>query len=181
MVTIRVKVNTFVLSHHEEASAVVTARTEQVFAFVDDHAQFSSHMSKSSWMMAGSRMEIELDPDRGQTVGSRIRLSGRLFGIPLSVAEVVTERTPPHRKVWATIDSPKLLVIGHYRMGFEIKPQLHGSLLRVFIDYALPDTLIARWLGRLLGSYYARWCTQRMVTDTVRHFLSVAPPVSSAA
>lgn len=108
------------LPYHEEASAVVTARAEQVFAFVDDHAQFSSHMSQSSWMMAGSHMEIALDPDHGQTVGSRIRLSGRLFGIPLSVAEVVTERTPPHRKVWATTASPRLLVIGHYRMGFEI-------------------------------------------------------------
>ena len=57
-------------------------------------------------MMGGGRMQIELDAGRGQTVGSRIRLSGRVFGLTLSVEEIVTERVPPQRKVWETIGSP---------------------------------------------------------------------------
>ncbi len=63
-----------------------------------------------------------------------------------------------------------LLVIGHYRMGFELLPQRNGSMLRVFIEYALPERVPARWLGRLFGLYYARWCTQQMVNDAVKHF-----------
>src|SRR6185503_6430544 len=107
----------------------------------------------------------EFDEGRGQRLGSRIRLAGRVFGIELSVEEVVTERDPPLRKVWETIGTPRLLVIGHYRMGFELVAQGTGSTLRVFIYYALPERAPARWLGRLLGRRYARWCTQRMVDD----------------
>jgi hypothetical protein len=53
---------------------LIPAPPEQVFAFVDDHSRFSSHMSQSSWMMGGGRMSIELDEAKGQAVGSHIRL-----------------------------------------------------------------------------------------------------------
>ena len=118
-------------------------------------------------------METELDEGQGQRVGSRIRLAGRVFGARLSVEEIVTERNPPHRKVWETTGAPKLLVIGPYRMGFEVSPQGNGSMLRVFIEYALPERAPSRWLGRLFGRYYARWCTQRMVDDAVKHFATI--------
>ncbi|MDP2604541.1 MAG: SRPBCC family protein [Deltaproteobacteria bacterium] len=164
-----------ILSNHYETNAFVAAPADSVLAYADDPARLSSHMSESSWMMGGGRMQTELDAGRGQTVGLRIRLSGRVFGIELSVEEIVTERIPPKRKVWETIGSSRLLVIGHYRMGFEITSQENGSLLRVFIDYALPEDLPARWLGFLLGRYYARWCTQQMVRDTAKHFASFDP------
>ena len=123
-------------------------------------------------MMGGGWMQAELDAARGQTVGSRIRLRGRVFGLELSVEEIVTERVKPQHKVWETTGSPKLLVIGHYRMGFEITSQENGSLMRVYIDYALPEDAPARRLGFLLERYYARWCTQQMVRDTAKHFAS---------
>ena len=119
-------------------------------------------------------METELDEGRGRKVGSRIRLSGRVFGVELSVEETVTERDPPRRKIWKTTGTPKLLVIGHYRMGFELSPQGNGSMLRVFIDYVLPDRGLTRWVGRLFGRYYARWCTQQMVDDAVEHFKALS-------
>ena len=157
-------------SDHFEASAFIAAPPHIVFAYADDPQRLSSHMSESSWMMGGGRMAIEFDAGGGQTVGSRISLSGRVFGVNLSLDEVVIERVPPERKAWQTIGSPSLLVIGHYRMGFEIVPIENGSLLHVYIDYALPDGLSARWLGWLFGRFYARWCTQRMVRDTAERF-----------
>ncbi len=99
-----------------------------------------------------------------------IRMTGRAFGIRLSLDEVVTERDVPRRKVWETAGQPRLLVIGQYRMGFEITPQGSVSRLCVFIDYALPDSAPQRWLGRLFGRYFARWCTQRMASDAVSRF-----------
>ena len=164
------------LTHRDETSAVVPASVERVFAHVDDHQQLSSHMSESSWMMGGGRMQVEFDEGRGRKVGSRIRLAGRILGVGLSVEEIVTERNPPQRKVWETMGSPKLLVIGDYRMGFELTPRGKDSLLRVFIQYALPPTAPARWLGRLFGGYYAKWCTRRMVDDAVNHFASAGVP-----
>ena len=115
-------------------------------------------------------MKTTLDAGRGQKVGSHIRVSGRVFGLELSLDEVVTERDPPNRKAWETVGSPRLLVIGPYRMGFEITRRESSSLLRVFIDYALPSASPERFLGRLFGGYYAHWCTQSMVNDAVRHF-----------
>jgi AhpD family alkylhydroperoxidase len=164
-----------------ECSGVVLAPPERVFPHLDDHARLSSHMSESSWMMGGGRMQIELDADHGRKAGSRIRLAGRVLGIRLSVEEVVTERNPPRRKVWETTGVPKLLVIGRYRMGFELSPSGNDSVLRVFIEYALPAKAPARWLGRLLGGCYARWCARRMVEDAVKRFISPAPDAGAMA
>jgi len=163
-------------SRHAESSALVSASPERVFALIDDHERLSSHMSRSSWRMGGGRMETVLDEHPGQGVGSHIRVRGRVFGLELSVDEVVMEREPPTRKVWETVGAPRLVVIGPYRMGFEVTPREGGSLLRVFIEYALPSGWLERWLGRMFGGYYARWCTRSMVIDAVRRFASSAKP-----
>jgi hypothetical protein len=158
--------------YHDETSAMVAGPPEEVFAHMDDHARLTSHMSESSWMMGRGSMQVELDAARGQKIGSWIRLSGKILGVTLAVEEIVTERTPPRRKAWETTGVPRLLVIGRYRMGFEIAPREAGSHVTVFIDYALPEGALTRWLGYFLGGYYARWCTQQMVGDAVRQFTS---------
>ena len=119
-------------------------------------------------------MRVELDDGLGKKVGSRILLAGRAFGMELSVEETVTERDPPRRKVWETTAFPKLLVIGQYRMGFQLLPVLDHTNLRVFIEYALPAKAPARWLGLLFAGSYARWCTRQMANDAVKHFESSA-------
>ena len=44
-------------------------------------------------MMAGSRMTLDFDPKLGREAGSKITLRGNVLGIPLTVDEVVIERT----------------------------------------------------------------------------------------
>ena len=158
------------LPFHLESNVELNAPANAVFSLLDDHSRLSAHMSKSSWMMMGSHMAIEFDAAQGRAVGAIIRLRGRVLGIPLSVEEIVTERSPPSRKVWSTTGRPRLLVIGPYRMGYEITPKAQSSQLRVFIDYALPDGPVSYWLGRLFGNFYARWCTWSMADGTVMHF-----------
>ncbi|MDO8560081.1 MAG: SRPBCC family protein [bacterium] len=155
---------------HYELALPVAAQPPAVFAFADDHASFSSHMNKPSWMMGGGRMEVVLDEGRGQRVGSHIRLQGRVFGLPLSLDEVVTRHEPPRVKTWETVGTPQLLVVGNYRMGIEIAPQGSGSTLRVFIDYDLPAK--NAWLGRLFGGMYAQWCVRQMSNDVRDHFIT---------
>lgn len=158
------------LSHHDQTIAEVSATADHVFALIDNHKQLSAHMSKPSWRMGGGRMDTVLDDGAGQRVGSHIRMTARVFGLRLAVDEVVTERQPPVRKVWETVGTPRLVVIGAYRMGFEIASRGNRSLLRVFIDYAWPAAWPGRWLGRMFAGYYARWCTKSMVNDAVRQF-----------
>ena len=156
---------------HLESTAFIDASPQDVFAFIDDHARFSSHMSESSWMMGGGRMSVEVDEAKGQAVGSHIRLSGRVFGVPLYLDEVVARREPPTDKVWETVGSPQLLAIGAYSMGAQITPERGGSRLRVFIDYQLPDGPVTRWLGWLFGRLYARWCVEQMLTGVVKQLV----------
>ena len=158
------------LSLHYEAHGRVAAPAAEVFAHLDDHKRLGSHMSKSSWQMGGGSMQFELDDKQGQAIGSRIRLSGRILGTSLSVDEVVTEREPPARKVWETTGTPNLMVIGPYRLGFEVRPDADRSTVRIFIDYSLPQTGSARVLGRLFGGWYAKWCVRQMLDDVTAHF-----------
>lgn len=166
---------------HFEDCSVINARAEDVFAYMDDYSHLSSHMNKSSWMMGGGRMDTSFDDWNGQRVGSHIRMSGRAFGIKLFLKEVVTRREPPLIKIWETVGDVRLLIIGHYRMGIEVKPQEGVSSLRVYIDYDLP--LTNAWLGRLFSAIYAKWCVQQMIKGTRYHFAykHVIPGVGEVA
>jgi hypothetical protein len=155
---------------HRERTQFVAATPSQVFAFVDDHSRLSSHMEKSSWMTGGGRMSIETDDAKGQAVGSHIRLKGRVLGLSVFLDEIVVLRDPPSRKVWETVGEPRLLVIGPYRMGFDIRASQGGSELRVFIDYDLPRGLVTRWLGRIFGGWYAGWCVDQMLAGPCKVF-----------
>ena len=153
---------------HWDDGAVIAAPVDAVFAFLDDHARLAAHMSRSSWMMGGGRMELSVDAGGGQVVGSHIRLDGTVLGVRLALDEVVTRREPPVEKVWETVGAPRLLVVGPYIMGFRLAPRDGATDLRLFIDYDLPET--NQWLGQLFGGVYARWCVGEMLTAVRRHF-----------
>ena len=155
---------------HDESSGPAHAPVEQVFAFLDDPKALAAHMGESSMLMMGTRMAIDVDADGGRVIGSKVRMHGSVMGIRLSLEEVITERQVPGMKVWETIGTPKLLVVAHYRMGFELTRQGNSSQVRVFIDYRLPINAPGSWLGHWLGAVYARWCTQQMVSGAARHF-----------
>ncbi|KKR17409.1 MAG: hypothetical protein UT45_C0001G0084 [Candidatus Daviesbacteria bacterium GW2011_GWA2_39_33] len=155
---------------HFEKSANIKASPQEIFEYADNHANFSAHMSKSSWMMAGGKMETQVDEGKGQKVGSHIRLKGKILGINLYLDEFVTVHEHPFRKAWQTVGDLSLLVIGHYKMGLEINPENNESKFKVYIDYELPGSFRTRWLGYLFGRIYAKWCVNQMLQDTYKHF-----------
>ena len=157
-------------AHHMEASVLVNSRPETLFSFLDDQRNLSSHMEKSSWMMAGSKMQIELDQKEGKEVDSEIVLHGSIMGVPLYVREFITKREPPSRKIWETRGEQKLIVLDQYKMGFEIRPVGEASKLTVFIDYSLPKKGLSGVLGKAFGKTYARWCTNQMLKGATDHF-----------
>ena len=157
-------------SKHYEENTIIKSDAESIFAYADVHTNFSSHMNKSSWMMGGGKMETKVDEGKGQKVGSHIRMSGNVFGINLSLDEVVTEHTPPYRKVWETVGKINLLVIDHYLLGFKIEPEKNNSKLTVFISYNLPHSAKTHWLGVLFGEMYAKWCVGQMIQGVKEHF-----------
>lgn len=156
-------------ARHHETTTTLRASAEAAFEYLDDFRNLSAHMERPSAMMLGSRMEISTDGGGGRSVGSRVRMSGRVLGMRLSLEEVVVEREPPVRKTWETVES-RLVVIGQYRLGFELKPQSDECLLRVFIDYDLPRGAFARLAAAPFAGSYARWCTERMAHDARERF-----------
>jgi len=158
------------LPHHFEQTIMLVARAEAVFERLDDFERLGAHMMRSNWMMAGSRMRYDFDRARGRKLGACVRLSGSILGLKLQIEEQVVEYAPPLRKVWQTIGAPRMLIIDAYRMGFVLTPSGAGSLLQVFIDYALPEAGGRRLLSLLLGAVYARWCVKLMISDAARAF-----------
>lgn len=157
-------------SQQAEAIVEIKASADTLFQYLDDQASLGAHMEKPSMMMMGGKMSYEFDENRGRAIGSVIKMGGDVLGMKLSVEEVITERTPSLRKAWETRGDPDLLVIGAYRMGFEIAPAEQRSRLRVFIGYDYPRSLTGRVLGALFGGVYARWCVNRMAKDALAHF-----------
>lgn len=164
---------TLAAPHRYSASQRIAASPEALFARLDDQTRLGEHMTKPSAMMGGGGMTFEFDAGRGMAVGSRIRMGGSAFGLTMLVEEEVAEREPPCRKVWRTIGTPQLLIIGSYAMGFDIAPASGGSDLAVWIEYELPNGWFGRLLGWLFASFYARWCVGRMVSDAVDTFSGV--------
>ena len=155
-------------SRHAEATGDVAATPAAVFEYLDRPERLSAHMQRSSWQLAGATMAIETDTGRGQQVGSRISLSGRMLGLRLFVEAEVKRRQVPLLKVWETIGEPRLLVLGCYRMSVSVSPRGSRSHVTIAIDYAIPEKPPTRWLGMLLGAMYARWCVTQMIRDLVR-------------
>lgn len=154
---------------HYEENAFIPASVQETFSYIDDHSRFSSHMTKSSWMMAGGKMDTQVDEGKGQKIGSHIRMAGKVFGINLFLDEVIVKYQPPFRKIWETVGDPKLLVIGNYQMGIEVSSKEKGSEIKIFIDYDLPSGN-TRVLGYLFGGIYAKWCVRRMLGGVREHF-----------
>lgn len=154
---------------HAEVHVEVDANAATLFDYLDDPRRLGSHMERGSWKTGGAKMWCELDAGEGRAVGSQIKLGGRVAGLALSLIEVVTERDRPVHKVWETTVAPRLLVVGAYRMGFDIRPFQGGSELRMFIDYA-PGPVKPPSLGAWLARRYAQWCLRQMSVDAADHF-----------
>lgn len=156
--------------HRERSARVGGARAEAVFKVLDDPLLLGQHMNRRSPMMAGGTMRTETDEQRGQQVGSVIRMSGRFLGLALWLEEAVIERLPPWRKVWETRGQPRLLVIGHYRMGFELGAEPADTHVRIWIDYSLPSGGWLRGPARWLAPVYADWCLREMLRAVTHNF-----------
>lgn len=153
------------LTRHEEATCEVSAPPAVVFEHIDHPERLSAHMARKSWQMGGATMSIQTDAEAGRAPGSHVWLRGQMLGIQLEVECVVVKRVPPAFKEWETVGTPRLLVIGPYRMSVRIVPRNGGSTVTIAIDYAMPNRPWERFIAIALAPMYARWCVQQMARD----------------
>lgn len=152
---------------HYEDSVFIPAPAQEVFSYVDDHSNYYSHVIKFS-RIVGGRMDLQMDEGHGQSVGSHIRLSGKVLGKPLSLEEAITKGEPPHINTWETVGIPKFLIVGQYQYNVQIEPQRNGSMLRVSFYSDPPKE--SGWLRRWFSRVYTKLCGREMVEVTRGYF-----------
>ena len=153
---------------HVERSVQVRAAAESVFTLLDSHENISAHMNRPTWAMLGGTMTSSVDELAGKEVGSVIEIEGQVLGISISLAEKIVQRVPPRCKSWETIGTPRLIVMGGYRLGFEIQGAGEGCRVTVSISYELPHSQPEKVLGFLFGPAYARWCVSRIIEAAMK-------------
>lgn len=157
---------------HYEESIFIPAPVQAVFDYADNHANYYSHVIKFA-RIAGGRMDLQMDERNGQSVGSHIRLSGKVLGKSLSLEEVVTRREPPHTKTWETVGIPNFLIVGQYQYNVQIEPQANGSRLSVSFDFSPPQA--SGWLRLWFSRVYSRLCAREMVKVARDYFYAASP------
>ena len=145
---------------------LIHAPVERVFPFMDDLSKTGMHMSESSMMMAGSKLKLEhfSGPEKG--VGAAYRWSGKMLGFELDFTVVVTKWIENFEKVWETIGTPKLIILGWYLMRLKTEPVTEGTLASLEIQYTRPDGFFYKFLSILFARWYAEWCLARMMSDS---------------
>jgi hypothetical protein len=155
---------------HYEAQTTVNAPPVLVFEYLDDFEQLGAHMTRSSWMMAGSKMTYEFDDGRGRRLGSHVRLVGSLLGLKLEIDEQVIDRVPARSKAWETVGNPRMLILAQYRMSFSLQALPGSCRVTARIDYSLPRKGFSRFLGLVAAGAYARWCVRNVLDQAAAHF-----------
>ena len=117
-------------------------------------------------MMMGGKMEMERLPGPEKGVGAGFRWTGRVLGFSLDFTETVTLWKENEKKVWETIGSPKLIILGWYRMRLVTEARGNGTRASLQIEYAPPEGFFYKLLSKALAGWYADWCLSRMLGDT---------------
>lgn len=144
----------------------IRAPVEKVFAFMDDLAKTGMHMSERSMMMMGSKLKLEhtSGPEKGE--GAVFRWSGKVAGLPVDFTEAVFRWKENEEKIWETVGSPQMIILGWYRMRLSTKPGGEGTSVSLEIEYAPPKGFFYRLLYLGLAGWYANWCLSKMLGDT---------------
>jgi hypothetical protein len=151
-----------------EREILILAPVEKVFAFMDDLTQTGMHMSERSMMMMGSKLELERLPGPEKGVGATFRWSGKVLGLPVDFTETVTYWKENEGKVWETVGSPLMIILGWYRIRLITKPNGEGTSVSLEIEYEPPKGFFYTLLSAVFSRWYAVWCLSKMLGDTKR-------------
>ena len=144
----------------------IHATPEKVFAQMDDFSKTGMHMSESSMMMMGSKLNLEQLSPNATGVGASYRWYGKMMGMIMDFSEKVTTWQPPKLKEWETTGEAKIIIMSWYRMWYEITPAENGTIAKLSISYLSPRQWYFKLLSFLFANWYCNWCLNNMLNDT---------------
>jgi len=118
---------------------LIHSTLEKVFAQLDDINKTGIHLSESSMIMMGMKIDF---------------------------TETVTKWQPPRPKEWETVGEAKLIIMSWYRMWFEISPAENLTIAKLSISYLPPKQWFYKILSFFFAQWYCNWCLHNILIDT---------------
>ena len=160
----------------------IKAKPEEVFAFMDDIRNVGWHMEGGrSMALFGGKLTLDTFSEQDRGVGATYRWRGKVMGLTIDFAEVVTKWVRNREKVWRTLDGAKIIIMSGYEMRFNLTPTDDGTLVTFEIEYEPPRSWLGRIVGKILARRYSKWCLRRAVGDAKRILELSRPPVIQAS
>ena len=141
------------------------ATPEQVFKCIDDLGVTGMHMTQSSMMMMGSKLNVGFLTENHIGLGTKYKWTGKMMGMPMDFTVEVTKWISPKEKIWETIGGTKLIIYSWFRMQLIILPTLNGCKVELSISYEKPKGFINKILSFLFADWYCNWCLKHRLGD----------------
>ena len=156
-------------------SIVIHSTPEKVFRQMDDFSKTGMHMSESSMMMMGSKLNLQQISTNSTGVGAKYRWHGKMMGMTIDFSETVTKWQSPVLKEWEIIGDAKIIIMSWYRMWFEITLSESGTMAKISISYLPSKEWYYKILSFFFAKWYCNWCLNNMLNDTKLNLERVAP------
>lgn len=141
------------------------APAEAVFQALDDLGVTGTHMTKSSAMMMGSKLNLQYLTTNHTGLNSSYRWTGKMMGLEMDFTVKVIKWMSGIEKVWETVGPTKLVIYSWYRMALRIHPAKTGTNAELSITYERPQGFLNRMLSFFFADWYCRWCLRKMLGD----------------
>ena len=131
---------------------LIHSTPEKVFAEMDDISKTGMHMTESSIMMIGSKLNLEQLSTNPTGVDAKYSWYGKMMGMTMDFSETVTKWQSPILKEWETFGDAKMIIMSWYRMWFEITAAENGATAKISISYLPPK----EWYYKILSFLFCQ-------------------------
>lgn len=149
-------------------TATYSFQQEEVFSCIDNLGVTGMHMTQSSVMMMGSKLNLQFLTENHTGLRTKYRWTGKMMGIKMDFTVEVTKWVPGEEKIWETIGDPKLIIYSWYQMHLLLTKIPNGTSAKLSISYKKPEGVFHKILSFLFADWYCRWCLKHMLEDGKR-------------
>lgn len=142
------------------------APADKVFSYLDDLGVTGMHMTKSSGMMIGSKLDLEFLTKQHTGIGSKYQWTGSMMGMKMDFTVEVTKWVEGVEKVWETVGEAKMIIYSWYRMHLLVYPKGNTTQAELSIIYEKPKGWFAKIISFLFADWYCYWCLKNMLHDS---------------
>jgi predicted ATPase len=147
---------------------IYNAPADRVFSYLDDLGVTGMHMTKTSGMMMGSKLQVEYLSTNHTGLGSKYRWTGAMLGMKMDFTVEVTKWVEGTEKVWETIGEAKMIIYSWYRMHLLVYPNGNTTQAELSITYKRPKGWFSKIVSSLVADWYCNWCLKNMLNDSKR-------------